>query len=107
MDQWRNWLPEAGITTSALFALWRLMGRTPLRSLIRLKNRLFDLGALLIRLQTCEADGRAKDETIASQNKMIATWRERALSSGYPDGSTAADTGTSSPPPNEPPPTPK
>lgn len=90
-----------------LAILFRIFGRSPLRTIRAIKTQLFDLGALYIRFERSEADNRAKDETIASQNRQIDLWKARAYSLGYPAGSTGDDSETCATPPTPPPPTPK
>lgn len=95
MQEWRDYLPEAGIGLSAVFALWRLLGRQPVRSLISIKNRLFDLGALLIELQTCEADRRALEKALAHKRA-----RDDLLGrNGSPDSAISSGDGGTAPSP--------
>lgn len=89
MTEWKEWLPEAGVGTSAVLVLWRVLGKAPLRSLISIKNRLFDLGAVLIELQTCEADKRALEKALArkrARDDLLGS-HDSAISSG--DSATA------------------
>lgn len=70
MQEWRSVLPEAGLLVSAGLALWRLAGRGRWRSVITIKNRLFDIAGQQIRIEACEGENRALREALARRVAM-------------------------------------
>lgn len=88
--EWRHLWPEASIGASVVALLLRLRWR----SVIGAKNRLFDLGAVLIELQTCEADRRALEKALA-RTRAMEELLDHAGSPASPTGSGAAGTAPS------------
>ena len=66
METWRQWLPElvTGGLAIAITAIGRMLGLRPIARVAAIKRAVFDLGALMIDYEECEAENRALREAL-------------------------------------------
>jgi hypothetical protein len=92
-------LPElvTGGAVALATAIGRMLGLRPIARIRAIKRGVFDLGALIIDLESCEADNRAYKEALA-RRKAIEEMRNQEFSDGFRSGSTTGPAVPSRPP---------
>lgn len=79
VDTWLNWLPEQILSIVALVVIGiaKILGVQPIESIRSIKRGIFDLGAMVIQKEACEAANRSKDLIIEALEEALE--RERHL----------------------------
>jgi hypothetical protein len=83
-------LPEliTGGLAIAITAIGRALGVRPIGRIRAIKNALFDVGALMIDLEECEADNRAYKEALARRRAVDEMRQQEASYGAFPSGAT-------------------
>jgi hypothetical protein len=91
VETWHKWLPElvTGGLTIAITVIGRALGLRPIARIRAIKNAAFDLGAILIDYETCEAENRALREAL-DRRRAIEDLRDHESSAGSRSGATTA-----------------